>query len=209
VARYGARWAVVLAVPAMLGELLWSAELLVAIGAACGVLLGVDLATAILVSAAVVTCYTVVGGMWSVGYTDTVQFALIPIGLPMLLLALSQSAVRLRLSGHRETQRGRRVVSAARPKGSDHAADRRLVGPFVCSLGGIPGTATSTRSPARRWQSGRQSLLAGVLTIAMTVPPLKLDRLRSLRWTPEAAERPRDRPRWRCHCCSPRPCRRG
>ena len=91
VARFGRRWSVVLAVPAMLGELLWSAELLVAIGATCGVLLGIDLVTAILVSAAVVTGYTVLGGMWSVGYTDTVQFLLIPLGM-LLVLPFALSA---------------------------------------------------------------------------------------------------------------------
>jgi high affinity choline transporter 7 len=53
-----------------LGEIIWSAELLVAIGATFGVILGMDLRTAILMSAGVVTMYTVVGGMWSVAYTN-------------------------------------------------------------------------------------------------------------------------------------------
>jgi high affinity choline transporter 7 len=80
-ARFGPRWAAVLFVPAMLGELFWSGALLVAIGAAFGELLHFNLTTAILVSAAVVTLHTAVGGMWSVAYTDVFQLALIPIGL--------------------------------------------------------------------------------------------------------------------------------
>jgi high affinity choline transporter 7 len=56
--------------PRLLGEVFWSAELLVAIGSTFGVLLGMKLSTAILLSALVVTVYTVLGGMWSVAYTD-------------------------------------------------------------------------------------------------------------------------------------------
>ena len=39
-ARFGKRWAAVLFLPALAGELFWSAELLVALGSAFGVLLG-------------------------------------------------------------------------------------------------------------------------------------------------------------------------
>src|SRR5690349_17946956 len=80
-ARFGPRWAAVLSVPAMLGELFWSGSLLVAIGSTFGVLLRLDLTSAILLSAAVVTAYTMVGGMWSVAYTDAFQLALIPLGM--------------------------------------------------------------------------------------------------------------------------------
>ena len=72
-ARFGKRWAAVLFLPALAGELFWSAELLVAIGSTFGVLLGMNLTTAILSSAVVTTAYTVLGGMWSVAYTDIFQ----------------------------------------------------------------------------------------------------------------------------------------
>ena len=74
-------WAAVLFLPALAGELFWSAELLVAIGSTFGVLLGMKLTTAILLSAVVTTAYTVIGGMWSVAYTDIFQLALVAIGL--------------------------------------------------------------------------------------------------------------------------------
>jgi high affinity choline transporter 7 len=90
-ARFGAAWAAVLFIPAMLGEVIWSGSLLVAIGATFGVILNLDMATAIWASAAVVTFYTMVGGMWSVAYTDAFQLALIPLGLLMALpFALAQ-----------------------------------------------------------------------------------------------------------------------
>ena len=76
-ARFGARWAVVLALPAVLAEMFWSAELLVALGATFGVVLDLDLATGIVISAAVVTLYTMAGGMWAVAYTDAFQLLLV------------------------------------------------------------------------------------------------------------------------------------
>src|SRR5438034_3430719 len=84
-ARFGRRWAAVLFLPALAGELFWSAELLVAIGSTFGVLLGMDLTAAILLSAVVTTAYTVLGGMWSVAYTDIFQLALVAIGLAVAL----------------------------------------------------------------------------------------------------------------------------
>src|SRR5204862_3440207 len=84
-ARFGKRWAAVLFLPALAGELFWSAELLIAIGATFGVLLGMDLTSAILLSAVVTTAYTVLGGMWSVAYTDVFQLALVAIGLAVAL----------------------------------------------------------------------------------------------------------------------------
>ena len=84
-ARFGKRWAAVLFLPALAGELFWSAELLVAIGSTFGVLLGMDLTSAILLSAVVTTAYTVLGGMWSVAYTDIFQLAIVAIGLCVAL----------------------------------------------------------------------------------------------------------------------------
>ena len=54
-ARFGKRWAAVLFLPALAGELFWSAELLVAIGSTFGVMLGMNLTTAILLAAVVTT----------------------------------------------------------------------------------------------------------------------------------------------------------
>src|SRR5262245_10379280 len=90
-ARFGRSWAAVLFLPAMLGEVIWSGSLLVAIGATFAVILNLDMTTSIWMSAAVVTLYTMVGGMWSVAYTDVFQLLLIPIGmLAALPFALEQ-----------------------------------------------------------------------------------------------------------------------
>ncbi len=197
VARFGPRWSAVLALPAMLGEVLWSAELLVAVGATLGVILGVDLVSSILVSAAVVTAYTVLGGMWSVGYTDTLQFMLIPIGLFLALpFALSAAGGLDACWSLYVTDRGN--ASALFPP---LAAEGYWTAPRIVSwwdisimlvLGGIPWNCyfqriQSCQTPAKaQWHS----VTAGVLTMAMTVPPilLGLAAFGYQGWTPEAAE---------------------
>lgn len=180
-ARFGRVWAVVLFVPAMLGEVFWAAELLVAVGSTFGVLLGMKLATAILVSALVVTLYTMMGGMWSVAYTDVLQLGLVAIGL------LAALAVVLDSAGGISSMWG--AYSAARP---DRAA---LIPPvratafwplagivswwdvsIMLVFGGIPWNCyfqrvLSCRTPAK---AQAHSILAGLLTVAFTAPPLLL-----------------------------------
>ncbi len=178
--RFGRWWAAVLFLPALAGELFWSAELLVAIGSTLGVLLGMPLTTAILLSAAVTTAYTVLGGMWAVAYTDIFQIGLVALGL--------MAALPFVLAGAGGLQHAWMTYVAARPDGasivpalsasSDLWTRASLTGWWDTSamlvFGGIPWNCyfqrvLSCRTP--RAAQG-QSLLAGVLTIAFTVPPL-------------------------------------
>lgn len=179
-ARFGKRWAAVLFLPALAGELFWSAELLVAIGSTFGVILGMDLTSAILLSAVVATAYTALGGMWSVAYTDIVQLGLVALGLAV--------ALPFALEGAGGFHHAWTAYVGARPEGggvvpplharSDLWNRASIVGWWDTSLmlvfGGIPWNCyfqrvLSCRTP--RAARG-QSVLAGVLTIAFTVPPL-------------------------------------
>ena len=179
-ARFGKRWAAVLFLPALAGELFWSAELLVAIGSTFGVLLGMDLTRAILLSAVVTTAYTVLGGMWSVAYTDIFQLALVAIGLA--------AALPFVLAGAGGVHHAWMTYVAARPDGSGMIPPLQphgglwttasVVGWWDVSLmlifGGIPWNCyfqrvLSCRTPG---DARGMSALAGVLTIAFTVPPL-------------------------------------
>jgi high affinity choline transporter 7 len=83
--RYGNGTTMVLFATALLGEIFWSAAILAALGSSFNVILGYDPASSILISAAVVIGYTVVGGLWSVAYTDAVQLVCIVFGLCMAL----------------------------------------------------------------------------------------------------------------------------
>ena len=101
--RFGKHWAAVLFIPAMLAEVFWSAELLVAIGSSFDVVLGVRLTVAILLAAAVVTLYTMMGGLWSVAYTDVFQLGLVALGLLIALpyILHSTGGLGATLSGYR------------------------------------------------------------------------------------------------------------
>jgi solute carrier family 5 (high affinity choline transporter), member 7 len=179
-ARFGRRWALVLSVPALLGEIFWSAELLVAIGSTFGVMLGIPLAWAIAMSAIVVTLYTVLGGMWSVAYTDAFQLGLVALGLLVALPVVFHAVGGLGSAWS--------AYTAARPAGASvlppFAGGRWGWTPasivnwwdvtLMLVLGGIPWNCyfqrvLSCRTPAKaQWHS----ILAGLLTIGFTVPPL-------------------------------------
>lgn len=179
-ARFGARWAAVLFLPALAGELFWSAELLVAIGATFGVLLDMPLTTAILLAAAVTTAYTMAGGMWSVAYTDIVQLGLVVLGmavaLPYVLDGVGGLASALQ---HYATARPESLSVLPPLVPQSDAWQGRAVFEWwdtslMLVLGGIPWNSyfqrvLSCRTPK---DAARHSVLAGFLTIVLTVPPL-------------------------------------
>ncbi len=180
-ARFGHHWSVVLSAPALLGEIFWSAELLVAIGATFGVMLGLNLTTAILVSAGVVTLYTIWGGMWSIGYTDTVQFALIPFGLLIALpIAVGAAGGWLSVWNTYSTAHGTAAFLFPSPTPDGFWTSPRIVGWWDLSimlvLGGIPWNCYFQRIQACETPTKAQwhSIVAGLITMVLTIPPLLL-----------------------------------
>ena len=80
--KYGSRMGGLMYIPALLGEIFWSGAILAALGASIVVVIDViDNTTAVTVSAAIAVCYTFVGGLYSVAYTDVVQLICIFVGL--------------------------------------------------------------------------------------------------------------------------------
>jgi high affinity choline transporter 7 len=164
-ARYGARWAVVLALPAVLAEMFWSAELLVALGSTFGVVLDLNLATGIVVSAAVVTLYTMAGGMWAVAYTDAFQLVLVGVGLAV--------ALPFALSAAGGLSHAWSVYQAA-----PHAPALSSVAWWDVSImlmfGGVPWNCYFQRVLSCRSPRAAQahSILSGLMTIVLTIPPL-------------------------------------
>ncbi len=79
--RYGRSVTAVLFLPALVGEIFWSAAILAALGATFSAMFGFSLEASIIVSAAIAVGYTVIGGLWSVAYTDVVQLLCILVGL--------------------------------------------------------------------------------------------------------------------------------
>ncbi|SMO38859.1 sodium:solute symporter family protein [Melghirimyces algeriensis] len=83
--RFGKKLTGILFIPALAGEIFWSGAILTALGTTFGTILGLDFTTSILLSAAIAIAYTIVGGLWSVAYTDVLQFGIIVIGLYLLV----------------------------------------------------------------------------------------------------------------------------
>jgi high affinity choline transporter 7 len=181
-ARFGARWAAVLFIPALMGEVFWSAELLVAIGSTFGVILEMPMTAAILLSAAVVVAYTMAGGMWSVAYTDAFQLGLVVLGLAVALPFALDAA-----GGFDAAWAGYTAARAERgsffpplhPSGTFWSS-QTIINWWDVSLmlvfGGIPWNCyfqrvLSCQTPVK---AQLHSIFAGLLTIALTIPPLLL-----------------------------------
>lgn len=79
--KYGLRMGGLLYIPALLGEIFWSAAILAALGATVSVVINLDRFTSIIVSACIAVFYTLIGGLYSVAYTDVIQLICIFVGL--------------------------------------------------------------------------------------------------------------------------------
>ena len=79
--KYGLRMGGLLYIPALLGEIFWSAAILSALGATVSVVINLDRFTSIIVSACIAVFYTLIGGLYSVAYTDVIQLICIFVGL--------------------------------------------------------------------------------------------------------------------------------
>ena len=182
-ARFGAKWAVVLSLPAVLAETFWSAELLVALGSTFGVVLNLDLVTGIVVSAVVVTLYTMLGGMWAVAYTDAFQLLLVGIGLA--------AALPFALSAAGGLPHVWQTYQAA-----PHEAALTSVAwwdvSIMLMLGGVPWNCYFQRVLSCRSPRAAQlhSIYSGLLTMLLTIPPLLMGLVAfSYVWPPELAGR--------------------
>ncbi|KAL5235312.1 hypothetical protein ACI65C_002722 [Semiaphis heraclei] len=78
---FGERMGGLLFLPALCGEVFWSAGILSALGATLSVIIELDQATSVILSCCIAVFYTIFGGLASVAYTDVIQLFAIFIGL--------------------------------------------------------------------------------------------------------------------------------
>ncbi|XP_064458672.1 high-affinity choline transporter 1-like isoform X1 [Ornithodoros turicata] len=92
--HYGARIGGLLFVPALCGEVFWSAAILAALGSTVKVVMDLNQRESVIASACVALFYTLTGGLYSVAYTDVVQLGAIVFGLWLCIpFILSQKYV--------------------------------------------------------------------------------------------------------------------
>ncbi len=163
--RYGKATAAWLFFPALLGELFWSAAILVALGTTFATVLSFDVTTSILISAAVAVGYTVIGGLWSVAYTDVVQLLCMLGGLCVAIpFAVS------RVGGVDAVWEAAAVQMPAFPTGAGIWPWMDMA--LLLCLGGIPWQVYFQRVLAARDErtAVRLSLAAAVGCLIMAVP---------------------------------------
>ncbi|TMS06755.1 High affinity choline transporter 1 [Larimichthys crocea] len=91
---YGKRMGGLLFIPALMGEIFWSAAILSALGATLSVIVDININMSVVISAMIAIFYTLVGGLYSVAYTDVVQLFCIFLGLWISVpFAMSNPAV--------------------------------------------------------------------------------------------------------------------
>ncbi|KAI1292035.1 High-affinity choline transporter 1 [Halotydeus destructor] len=91
----GSRMGGLLFLPALCGEIFWSAAILAALGATVSVIVDMDNDTSIILSAIIALIYTLFGGLYSVAYTDVIQLFSIFIGLWLCIpFSLEHPAVK-------------------------------------------------------------------------------------------------------------------
>ncbi|XP_795278.3 high-affinity choline transporter 1 [Strongylocentrotus purpuratus] len=92
--KYGSRMGGLLFLPALMGELCWSAAILSALGATISVILDLNMEISVTISACIAAFYTFFGGLYSVAYTDVIQLICIFFGLWLCIpFALTHEAV--------------------------------------------------------------------------------------------------------------------
>lgn len=84
--RYGQRMTAVLFIPALLGEIFWTATILTALGMTFSVVTDLSPEMAIIISAVVCLAYTAVGGLWAIAYTDVLLIVTIVLGLTCVVV---------------------------------------------------------------------------------------------------------------------------
>lgn len=79
--KYGSTLTAILAIIPVLTEVVWIPALLISLGATMKVVLDLPFSVCVWISAVVAIIYTVLGGLYSVAYTDVIQISLVLLSL--------------------------------------------------------------------------------------------------------------------------------
>ncbi|CAL8108652.1 unnamed protein product [Calicophoron daubneyi] len=175
--KFGERMCGLLFIPALLGEVFWTAAILSALGATLGVIVEIDQSTAVIVSACIAMMYTLFGGLYAVAYTDVVQLFCIFIGLWVSLPFAMTNEATVPI-----TQTWNRW------KGSVNRLDtlNYIDNLFMLTFGGIPWQVYFQRvlSSKSAKQAQILSLVASIGCLTMAVPSVMIGAVgASTNWT--------------------------
>jgi high affinity choline transporter 7 len=194
--RYGKRMTAVLFLPALTGELFWTAAILTALGATFSTVLGIDLKTSIILSATIAVAYTALGGLWAVAMTDVVQMVILLVGLAIIVpfaldytggLAATWEAYQVKFGAAASPFPSREALGDSYWTWWDYA--------LLLVFGGIPWQVYFQRVLASKDEKTavRLSLIAGVVCLLAAVAPVILGMVSAtFDWTTIEAGAPTD-----------------
>ncbi|MDX2245317.1 MAG: sodium:solute symporter family protein [Bacteroidia bacterium] len=171
--RYGKRATALFFLPAVSGEIFWTAAILTALGTTFSIILDLGLEASIIVSAAVAVTYTTLGGLRSVAYTDVLQLCMLTLGLFVVLPVVLTHAGGITTLW--ETYSARYGAAASL------FPSRSALGNYywnwwdtalLLMLGGIPWQVYFQRVLATRSENAAMwlSILAGIICLVVAVP---------------------------------------
>lgn len=171
--KFGKRVAALFFLPALSGEIFWTAAILTALGTTFGAIAGLDTETAIILSALITIAYTALGGLWAVALTDFIQLILLLLGLG-LTVPYALEAVGGWTTAWEQYQEAFGSAASFLP-------DREALGSYywnwwdyalLLCLGGIPWQVYFQRVLASRDEKTavRLSIIAGFVCLLAAVP---------------------------------------
>lgn len=175
--RFGTRMSALLFLPALLGEIFWTAAILTALGATFATILGLDMQTSIVLSALIAIAYTAIGGLWAVALTDVVQLLILLVGLVIIIpFALSSvggwnnawDIYQAKMGDMASFIPTREALGSYYPNWWDNA--------LLLVFGGIPWQVyfqrvLSTKNPTT---AVRLSVIAGVVCFISAIPAIMI-----------------------------------
>ena len=161
----GSRMGGLLFLPALCGEIFWSAAILAALGATVSVIIDMDNNASIILSAIVALVYTLFGGLYSVAYTDVIQLFCIFIGLWLCIpFSLNNPAVKSMSSDYHDW------FGTLPPSQIGQYLDST----FLLILGGVPWQVYFQRVLSTKTARKAQilSYVAAFGCLIMAIPPM-------------------------------------
>ncbi|XP_078077571.1 high-affinity choline transporter 1-like [Mustelus asterias] len=170
---YGGGIGSLMFIPAVLGELFWSAAVLTALGSSLSVIFEINVHLAIIISTVIAVCYTLIGGLYSVAYTDMAQLFCIFAGLYISLpfAALNPAVTSIAITATQYVYREPWIGSI------DSGNAWIWVDNYVLMiLGGIPWQAYFQRvlSTSTAAQAQIISFVAALSTLILAIPSVIL-----------------------------------
>ena len=166
--RYGPRVAAWLYIPALMGEVFWTAAILTALGVSFEVIAGIPFTPGVILSVIVAMAYTARSGLWAVAITDVVQLALLLVGLSAAawFASVEVGGITLAWTTYSSSE------IAQPPMSWIPWSDAALL--LIC--GGIPWHAyfqrvLATKSPS---DARRLSVWAGGLSLTVAIPAMAI-----------------------------------